>query len=68
LGAVKNAPKSLYDILEKKDTDKAHRLEIASLALSKEIREYLNRFSPDNRKRMDVVADDILSIMEKNGF
>jgi hypothetical protein len=68
LGAVKNAPKSLYDILERKDIDKAYRLETAALGLSKEIREYLNKYSANSSRKMEDIADDVLSIMEKYGF
>ena len=68
LGAVKDAPKSLYDILEKKDIDRSYRLEKASLALSKEMREYFNNYSPKSSRKMEEIADDVISIMEKYGF
>lgn len=58
----------LYEILEKKDNDKAHKLERDIANVSREIREYLNRFSPKSSRRMEEVTDEILTIMEKWGF
>lgn len=68
LGRVETLGKSLTDLLEKQDLEKAYRLEKDRHNLSKDIREYFKGYSPNSSRKMVEVEDDILTIMEKWGF